>query len=263
MSEAVLAAIRLYPLKALDPVAVDEAVVLASGALEGDRRWALLDREGGFINGKRCAAIHGVRARFEADTVTLSAPERAARRFALVHDTAALEDWLAGALGQPVRLARDDAGGFPDDRAAPGPTVIGAASLDEVRGWFPGLGAEGVRRRFRANLEIAGVPPFWEDRLFATAGAVVRFRIGDVLLEGTNPCARCAVPSRDPDTGESITGFQKRFSDMRRQTLPPWAEASRFDHFYRLAVNTRVPASQAGKRVRVGDRVTVAEDVTS
>ena len=30
---------------------------------------------------------------------------------------------------------------------------------------------------------------------------------------------------------------------------------SRFNHFYRLAVNTIVPADQAGKTVRVGDEV--------
>jgi hypothetical protein len=42
--------------------------------------------------------------------------------------------------------------------------------------------------------------------------------------------------------------------------LPEWAEKSRFNHFYRLAVNTIVPADQAGKMVRVGDEVQVVTD---
>jgi hypothetical protein len=50
-----------------------------------------------------------------------------------------------------------------------------------------------------------------------------------------------------------MAGFQKRFSDLRRETLPPWAPAARFDHFYRLAVNTRVAPTEHGKLLRVGD----------
>jgi uncharacterized protein YcbX len=114
----------------------------------------------------------------------------------------------------------------------------------------------GVAGWFRANLEIAGVPAFWEDQLFAAeANSLVRFRIGDVLMEGVNPCARCVVPSRDPLTGEMVLGFQRRFAEARRAHLPPWAPAARFDHDYRLCVNTRVPATETGKTLRVGDSV--------
>jgi uncharacterized protein YcbX len=81
----------------------------------------------------------------------------------------------------------------------------------------------------------------------------VRFRIGEVDFEGSNPCARCSVPPLDSYTGEDIVGFQKRFCDLRREHLPPWATADHFDHFYRLAVNTRVALSEAGKTLRVGD----------
>jgi uncharacterized protein YcbX len=62
------------------------------------------------------------------------------------------------------------------------------------------------------------------------------------------------VPPRDPDTGEILVGFQKRFSDRRRETLPAWAEPSRFDHFYRFTVNTVAPG-QGGQALRVGDPV--------
>ena len=115
---------------------------------------------------------------------------------------------------------------------------------------------EESRRRFRTTLEVDGVPAFWEDRLFGSKNTyAVRFRIGDVDFEGSNPCARCSVPPRDSYTASEHVGFQKRFSDLRREHLPPWATAEHFDHFYRLATNTRVPPSEFGKTLLVGDAV--------
>jgi uncharacterized protein YcbX len=42
---------------------------------------------------------------------------------------------------------------------------------------------------------------------------------------------------------------------MRRATLPSWAPTERFDHFYRLSTNTRVPSADQGKFLRIGDPV--------
>ena len=70
-----------------------------------------------------------------------------------------------------------------------------------------------------------------------------------------NPCQRCVVPPRDPETGEGWPDFAQTFRARREETLPDWADRTRFNHFYRLAVNTRAPQSEAGKRVRVGDEV--------
>jgi uncharacterized protein len=106
--------------------------------------------------------------------------------------------------------------------------------------------------------EPARLPAFWEDQLFAESEtSAVRFRIGEAAFEGSNPCARCPVPSRDSQTGLANEGFQKRFSELRRAQLPPWAPAGRFDHFYRLATNTRVPSTEQGKLLRVGDRLII------
>jgi uncharacterized protein YcbX len=155
-----------------------------------------------------------------------------------------LESWLTRWFGQPVFFRRNPQGGFPDDKDAPGPTIISTATLEEVASWFPGLSVESARIRFRANLEIGGVPPFWEDRLFGEPDTVVPFRVGNVTFHGINPCQRCVVPPRDPETGEAIPDFS-----------PIFRARARFNHFYRLAVNTRVPASEAGKALRVGDEV--------
>jgi hypothetical protein len=47
------------------------------------------------------------------------------------------------------------------------------------------------------------------------------------------------------------------FAEKRREALPAWAEPGRFDHYYRLAVNTRIPESEAGKVLKIGDSVDV------
>ena len=99
------------------------------------------------------------------------------------------------------------------------------------------------------------LPAFWEDQLFAATDAnVVRFKIGEVAFEGSNPCARCPVPTRDSFTGIAADPtFQKRFNELRRAQLPPWSPVDRFDHFYRLSTNTRVPGTEQGKLLRIGD----------
>jgi uncharacterized protein YcbX len=137
-----------------------------------------------------------------------------------------------------------------------GPTVISTATLADVTTWFPGLEVGETRRRFRANLEIEDVEPFWEDRLYGEEGEAVRFQIGDVQLEGTNPCQRCVVPTRSTDSGERYAEFATIFERQRYETLPWWATRSRFDHFYRLAVNTRPVTGQTGT-IRVGDEVRI------
>jgi uncharacterized protein YcbX len=254
-----LARIRLYPIKSLDPIEVPEARIGPNGGLEFDRAWALYTADGRWVNGKRTAAIHRIRAAYASDlkSVTLSAPGDSRKMFTATlsfpGDTEGAAEWFSAYFEQQiiVRHARE---GFPDDGLAPGPTIISTASLQAVCEWFPQLSLEEARLRFRATLEIDAQPAFWEDRLFGEdERSAVRFRIGDVAFEGSNPCARCVVPSRDARTGEIIPDFTKHFCEKRRATFPPWSAESRFDHYYRLAVNTRVPSTESGKLLRLGD----------
>jgi uncharacterized protein YcbX len=259
-----LANIRLYPIKSLDPVQVKEARIGPAGGLEFDRAWALYSADGEWVNGRRIAAIYLVRAAFAADfsSVTLSIPgdkrKTPTKTFAFPADTAAASQWFSDFFEQPVTV-RHSPEGFPDDTVASGPTVISTASLQTVCDLFKGMELENARQRFRNNLEIEGVPAFWEDQLFGPEErSSVRFRIGEVNFEGSNPCVRCPVPPRDPHTGEIIPGFQKIFSDYRRSHIPAWCPEARFDHYYRLATNTRVASTESGKILRVGDALVLS-----
>ncbi len=253
----VLTRIRIYPFKSLDGQAVDAAVLLPSGGLQNDRRYALADRSGDHVNGKRFPALQRLRTRFDPRAELLSVRvTNESLQFDVNRQRTELADWFSQYLGERVTVLENPDGGFPDDTESPGPTIISTATLAEVGGWFGGLSVDEVRDRFRANLEIDAAEPFWEDRLVAENLGVVRLRIGEAELLGTNPCQRCPVPTRDPYSGEAWHGFAKTFAAHRQETLPEWAPASRFDHFYRLAVNTR-PVQSRECTLRVGDELRI------
>lgn len=262
-----LSRISVYPVKSLDGVDVAATDFMPGGGLRNDRRFALRDEQGHYVNGKRFPKLHGLRAAFADDlsTITLTFDGVPSETFPLAPSNAALERFLSDYFGLRVVVVEDREFGFPDDLDSPGPTIVAAATLRRVTEWFPGLDLDEVRRRFRANLEIDGTtgddcPPFWEDRLFAADAEVgareaVTFRIGNVLLDGVNPCARCAVPTRDSRTGAVTPRFVAEFQQRRAAALPAWAAPTAFDHFYRLSVNTRpCPASRGGK-ISLGDAV--------
>lgn len=255
-----LARILVYPLKSLDGVPVEQASLLASGALCHDRQFAIRDGNGRFVNGKRTDAVHGLRSTFDlpARRVEFRAGDAGLEQsFDLDRDRAALDEWLSGYFNLPVKLVENNVTGFPDDTLAPGPTLVSTATLAEVASWFPGLTEGDIRRRFRANLEVDGIEPFGEDRLVAEQGQVVRFQIGDIVLDAVRPCQRCVVPSRDPLTGAVWRQFAEQFAGRRQQALPPWAIRSQFDHFYRLAVNTRLVGLGTAGLLRVGDELRI------
>lgn len=238
---------------------LQEARIGPGGGVAPDRLWALYSVDGKWVNGKRTPVVHLIRATYAPDlaSVTLAVPTDRRRipprTFAFPREYENAAEWFSVFFEQQI-IVRFSEAGFPDDSLANGPTIVSTASLQAVAEWFPGLTVENVRQRFRSTLEIDGVPAFWEDRLFGEQEtSMVRFRIGEVRLEGSNPCARCPVPPRDPCTGVNLDGFQKRFTRQREVTLPEWSPRERFDHFYRLSTNTRVASTEAAKALRVGD----------
>lgn len=251
-----VAGITIYPIKGIHGSAVDAATFTARGGLEWDRRLAIRDIDDNFVHGKRTATIHSIRANFawNPPSVTLRSDRVNEESFLLGSDHPRLAQWLSAHFGFEVVLVENPDGGFPDDTNAPGPTVVSTATIESIAGWFPGLSEDEVRRRFRANIEVGGVPAFWEDSLYSSAGGVP-CRFGNVVLIGHHSSRRCPVPSRCSHTGEAISGFAKTFSARREATLPEWAPREKFDHYYRLATNTSTLASSVGKTLRLGDFV--------
>jgi uncharacterized protein len=256
----VLHRIEIFPIKSLDGITLDRVSVLPSGALEGDRQFAIVDEQGKSVNGKSTALIHQLRARFSPDcskmTLWRSGTEEHST-FALKDQGKAgrisLEAWLSNYFGKTVTLQENTVTGFPDDLNAPGPTIVSTATLETVAGWFPELDLAETRRRFRTNLEVDGVPPFWEEQLYGELGQSGKFQIGETSFMGINPCQRCIVPTRDSLTGLAYNAFQKQFMQRREAELPSWAARSRFKHFYKLAVNTGLVTLGQGLSLNTGD----------
>jgi uncharacterized protein YcbX len=299
--------ITIYPVKSLDGVDVTAARVLPGGALEHDRRWQLVDMEGRVVNAKWTPLCHAIRAEFDLAPVGQGGgrPEPGANRIHLAIDPAAVRasaipgvarlaslaadsfplvpgpdgpcGWLGEALGVGVLLLERPDGGFPDDRDAPGPTLVSTASLAEVARWFS-FDLDEARRRFRANLEVGGCDAFWEDALASPARPDLQpslldlapdepadpyadlpppepreFTVGDVRFRAANVCRRCVVPSRDSRTGAVTELFREVFEARRARGLPAAVDAGEWGTLYRLAVNVR--PGGAGGPVAVGAAV--------
>jgi uncharacterized protein len=247
--------ILIYPIKSLDGVSVQSAKIMPGGSLESDREFALFDAANKVVNAKRTAKIQQLRSQFDLArrTVQISIQGSNPATFQLDHEQAQLAQWLSDYFGFAVHLQQDRTTGFPDDLQSPGPTIISTATLDQVSQWFAGSTTREMRDRFRTNLEFRHTAAFWEDRLFGPATATIGFKIGTVQFEGVNPCLRCIVPTRHPITTAVTANFTQAFAAQRQDKLPSWADVSRFKPFYRLATNTRIPRSEVGKTLQVGD----------
>jgi uncharacterized protein YcbX len=141
----------------------------------------------------------------------------------------ALPAALADDLGRPVTLRRDL--GLMQD-LADSLLVTTQATLDAVANT---LDHPLDLRRFRTNIHLdldaeAYAEEGWDGR---------RLQIGDTMLDLLHPCARCVIPTRDPDTGE-------KYADLLR-----WLTRERAGLF---GINAR--ATGAG-RIAVGDPVTL------
>lgn len=259
--------IRTYPIKGLDGIDLETTTVLDGGTLAHDREFACFGPEGDVVNGKRTDRVHDIAVEYDPETMALTAATDGENGDASKDDgtaTGARFDlsseagreraagWFGDVFDLEVTLERDDTVGYVDRREM-GPSVISTATLETVADWFDDLTVDGVRRRMRANLEISGVEPFWEDR-FVGDGAPA-FVVGDVRLEGVTPCGRCVVPQRDPDTGESVPEFREQFVEKRRETFPEWADEAAFDHYYTLMLIADVVEADRGKTLAVGDTV--------
>lgn len=275
--------LRVYPVKALDGEDVEAARIAAGGTLAGDRVYAMFGPDGRPINGKRTARVHDLTTSFDLDegTLTLAAADGAARfpgerrEFDIRDDREAAEEWLSLFFDVPVTIRRDPENGFVDRREA-GPSVVSTATLEELASWYEEATVDGMRRRLRPNVEVGDVEPFWEDQFVESEGGsdggvapadasgragtdAPAFEAGDVRLVGVEPCGRCVVPERDPDTGERDPSFRERFVERRRTTMPGWVDSDAFDHYYAAMLIADVPDRDRGEMLRVGDDVRIVE----
>jgi uncharacterized protein len=255
-----LSRITIYPVKSLDGVSLQKAMITDGGCLLHDREYAISDEEGNFIIGKSNPLVHRLRSTvdFENETISFRQQNEVVwNQFHLQNEKAAIERYLGQYFGVPVLFNKDSRGRFLDIPDISGATILSTASLQAISEWYDHMNIEETRKRFRATVEIDGVSAFWEDHLFSREGRGIEFKIGEVTLFGMSPRARCVVPTRNPETGEVVHAFPKTFARHRASSLPEWSTLNDYGHHYYLTVNCYIPATEVGKFIEIGDKISI------
>lgn len=261
--KAIVSRIRIYPIKSLDPVELQEAEV-GTHSLRHDREFAMVTRDGRFMNGKRSGRVNELKAVYDIPNYRVTFSDRlggSMRSFHLLNDQSDAEQFLTNFFGEPVSLVRNEEGQLMDIPTASSVTILSEATLQSLHEEFSDRSLEDVRLRFRAAIELGGVTPFWEEMLVGEPGIGMRLSIGDVEMIGVSPRARCNVPPRDPLTGITDKTFIKRMMKHREKTLPKNSHLPAYGNLYHLTINTYIPVTQKGKWLRVGDEVKILEPV--
>ena len=215
-------ALRVAPVKGLRLVPVD-AVELRPAGPAGDRAFHLREPEGGIALTLRNPRLVQVVPAWDGTELALTFPdgtrvagpvERGAAVTTAFYDgrpvaghvvegpfAAALSDYA----GRPVQLvAREEHETGGDDHAV---TLMSRASLAAL-----GTAMDGDvdARRFRMTIEIDGVAA-WEEH--GWAGREVR--AGDAVLRVAAPVVRCAVTTRDPESGRTDAPVLRALARLR------------------------------------------------
>jgi uncharacterized protein YcbX len=252
--------ITIYPVKSLDGISLQKAQIGNGGCLMHEREYAIVDSNGKFVKGKNNDLVYLLRLEMNFENEIISfrhESENEWNSFHLQNDISEINEFLSAFFKMPVTLARNTEGEFLDIPVQSGVTVLSNASLKKVSTWFNDMNMEEIRKRFRATIEIAGAPAFWEDKLFLEEGTAIEFKIGDVTLYGISPRARCVVPTRHPQTGEVLHGFPKIFAQQRTKALPQWSTLTDYGHAYYLSVDCYIPSTEFGKWITVRDELTI------
>lgn len=256
--EPLLGNITIYPVKSLDGVSLQEATI-GNGCLAHDREYAMIDQQGNFINGKSSALVHSLRSTFDIANEMISLKRPADESWSHFHLQKAqhdLEFFLSEHFGKEVSIIHNNAGNFMDIPGIAAVTAVATSSLAKIADWFS-ISFNEIQKRFRATIEINNVPAFWDDHLFSNEGEQIQFTVGDVTMFGMSPRERCVVPTRNPENGEVIHAFPKRFAQHRATTEPEWSKLKEYGHYYFLTVNCYIPPSEVGKTIRLGDPIKI------
>ena len=234
-----LSRLFVYPVKACAGIELTEATVDQFG-ITNDRRWLIVDADGVALTQRDHPRMALLRPAVQNGTLQLSAPDGSVlraekpsaanvlREVTVWNDQMVADDagndaaaWLSDYLEQAVRLVympdttfrRVDPNYSPDERRVSFADafpflIVSQESMDELNRRLPApMGIE----RFRPNIVAAGASePHAED-------GWRRIRIGAIDFDLVKPCARCAVPTIDPQTAiagkepsRTLAAYRKR-----------------------------------------------------
>jgi uncharacterized protein YcbX len=227
--------ISIAPVKALRLVHPEE-VELGFGGVTGDRRFWLVDRDGRLANAKTHPQLLRVVAGWDEATrrLALAFPDGRsvegtvepgepveAKLYEQPHPSRAVpgpwQEALSSHVGEPLTLLWSERGAVDRGIGGGAVTLVSRASVERLR--REALADAVDSRRFRMLFEIDGVGPHEEDEWIGR-----RAEVGEAVLAFVGDVGRCAVTTRDPETGETdldtlrvLTGYRP---EGRTERLP-------------------------------------------
>lgn len=237
--------ISIAPIKGLALVAREEVALEPFGARD-NRRFNLIDARGRMANGKRSGSLLQVEPGWDAEAgrlalrfpdgsvvageVVLGEPvttdffgRPVQGRLVLGPWSQALSNWGR----EEVRLVQTERPGEATDRGRRGAvSLVSTAALDELA---RAAGVERVdARRFRMLFGVEGVAAHAEDSWMGR-----RVRIGEAVVVPHGNVGRCAVTTRNPDTGErdldtlhALAAYREGVETTERLPFGVWGEVA-------------------------------------
>jgi uncharacterized protein YcbX len=221
--------ISIAPVKALHVVNPAE-VELGPRGVAGDRRFWLVDADGRLVNDKRFPQLLRVRPEWDEATrrLTLEFPDGrrvegvvepgepfAAELYDQPHPSRAVpgpwREALSEYLGEPLTFLWSESGAVDRGIGGGAVTVVSRGSLERL-GEEAGVTDPVDGRRFRMLFEIDGVEPHAEDEWIGS-----RVAIGDAIVAPVGDVGRCAVTTKNPDTGETDLDTLGTLTAYRRE----------------------------------------------
>lgn len=265
MSKAYISKLRIYPVKSLGYVEIDE-VEIGIHSLKNDRLFAMKDENGRYINGKRTPRVHDLKSEFDLSKGLILLSDKAGGpvfEFELKEENEDLNKYLSDFFELKIELVKNEEGGFQDIPVESSVTIVSEASLQSLQKDIDRHSLENMRSRFRTNVELGGVEAFWEEKLFDKPGVGVRFRMGEVEMFGISPRARCNVPPQNPETGEMDYDFVKSMINSRNSHTETAADLLQYGRStYFLTINVFVQKTEFGKKIKLNDEIEIFEKVS-
>ncbi|MDO9138899.1 MAG: MOSC domain-containing protein [Methylobacter sp.] len=224
MTQLLLSGINVYPVKSLAGISANSWPVTEKG-FQYDRKWMVIDNERQFLSQRKLPKMALIKTAIIDKNLVLSAPDRENLSLPLEPDdghiinstiwhdqcdarsvSAEADQWLSDFLNQDCRLVyQPDEVVRPVDPRYAQPTdkvafsdgfpflIIAENSLAALN---HDMQLNLPMARFRPNLVISGCPSYAEDSWREISIGAIGFRL-------TKPCARCSVPTIDPETAQT------------------------------------------------------------
>jgi len=227
--EARVVRISIAPVKSLRLVH-PERVELGPAGVAGDRRFWLVDDAGRLVNAERHPRLLLVRPEWDESARRLALVFPDGRRvegvvepgepvpavlYGRPHPSRAVpgpwQEALSDYLGAPLTLLWSDEGAVDRGVRGGAVTVVSRGSLERLRE-RAGAAQAVDARRFRMLFEIDGVGAHAEDGWLGR-----RVAVGEAVVALVGDVGRCAVTTKNPETGESDLDTLGALAGYRRE----------------------------------------------